>query len=1839
MIDIDAKTGDLKVVSDELGRLDANAKRAAGGVDSFSSKLKGLAVAATGVFTLAKAFDFLNGALDVTAKFEKFETVLGTIEGSSNKAKLSMKWIEDFAAKTPYQLDQVTDSFVKLKAYGLEAKDGLLKTLGDTAAAMGKDLNQAVEAMADAVMGENERLKEFGIKAAAAADKITYRWSTASGKAKKITIANNKEIIQSTLEAIFNSKYAGAMENMSKTWDGVVSNMEDSWTKFKKDLMTKSGLFDDLKDYIKEFSDYFKDSADDWVKSFGDFYKKIKANKDIFEPFMEAGKDLWEIIKAVFSDSWELVKDFFNLFSDESDKTVSVLDHLGGLFKGVGLSIKNFTTVLKIAYKEMKMWGDYIGTSFRRSFASAQLEWEKAILGMYKAMDKIPFADYTKEIAEQTKAVQLQKIAVDKITDSYNIRNAAGEAEIDTLRGEIKSFYEIGREMRDATIKLSNFSTKTKTQTTLNKKNTKTLKDVKGAVDDMGSSFAKNGKKSEKALKALEEANRKAYEENLNIWMQYFDKIGDEESANQIKRYKAAVKYKDQLKGITGEQLNDQLDMLAGIKKGHNKAAQEIVDIWKDAAKQINEGFEKSLSEMFKTGSFSRGFDSYFDSLKSTTMDTIVKGLMSGKSGNILDLVKGGISTGFNTTSGDISKVLQGFWLESGTASMLGGAGAAAMYGKEGGELYQNLLGGSKTKAPDYASAGAAIGSVIPGVGTLAGGAIGAVIGGFNAKWQKKGEGISIGEGGLLDAQKYAKYKKDKVFGFADKKKYEYSALDAETKQYLSTIAQFAAEVGSFRGKDKDLKIEQGRYTTKELDDAIADSLLKKFTTREKTSGSGFIPGISGLLKEQIDVSVMKAKFSEYAKEINSTVVDAIINSFKFEKGMLDKLDSSLEGAFGDFGEKIYEKIADTFKNSKLETIPDFDVKYSDMILNAIAEQSRPAATEVADVAKKSALNFWGAIKQATKDVFAMSKFEIDKASMKKAWEDWATQHGVTVVEAINAGLEAVQADKKNWEQFFNDYFDLDGSVEVMAQKMRESSKKFFDMVNEIDGAAGVNLKNFEQMREAMTSGVNFTPENIQNWHELQGALQEAATETKNFADSLQGLIGQYGDVIAKFDEVIAQFNGYEIEQQEVQQATLASVQEMANAVIAATNNQQQLEYSQKFLTEIQKLNADQDARFQELLDGDKSNIDALTLEFNQTLAVGLENLATSITQINEDIKQAQEEGDSKTVEKLMENLKTLQEQQTRLEDIAQRADTEGVESVVAEWIDTNDIAFGMMTETVKGALVKEKQSLEQLLAETNAILTRLEGAMTDNTAMEELKTELVNWNMSAEQANTILQTSLDTLPENIGTTMTTSLQPVTDAVTNLPQTVTDGMTTAIQPVQTALETTNTNLAALPETFNTAIEPLGTAMQELPTQIDTSLTTAMTPIAENLTTLGTAVSEMGVGITTGLQEGFTAIGTGLAEVGTTMTTSLETMSASLATNIETLGTNIGTSLETVSANLETMGTNITTSIETNLATVTENITAMSDSMTTQIEAMSTDISTALETNLQTVSDNIETLTTDMANNLESLGTDLSNTIETNLKTVSDDISTMTDSMETELGNLSDEITKSLDSNLKAVSDDISNMSKDLSNDLDTLGTEIETSLTSNFKTISTDLTNVANNIDSMSTDIGNKITNSLKPIDTTLSNMDKTISNLPTDIENSFKNSINPLVTSMDKVVTKMGNLGNDIGTKVNEGLKPITTAISGLNSKIGELVNAEKATTSAVNNSASSIASAISGKLNGLYSKLNSAIDASNKAATAAANAASAASRAASSTSILTGSINKLSTVVNQNTQAQGAA
>ncbi|KQT52225.1 MULTISPECIES: tape measure protein [unclassified Aureimonas] len=249
--------GDLKRFKNEL---DGAEKQA----NNFAAAFTKIGLAVSGVFAgLAVGNQIGNFVASITrtsAEFEKYQATLETLEGSTEKAKASLDWVTEFGRTTPYEVAEVTEAFVRLKSYGIDPMDGSLKSVGNASSAMGKSLMSGVEALADAATGEFERLKEFGVRASTEKDKVTFAW-TEGGKTVEKTVAKQGDAITSFLRQNF-ARFNGAMDKQSKTWDGMVSNLSDSWTGFLRQI-GEAGYYDDIKRRLSSVLD----TVDGWSSS------------------------------------------------------------------------------------------------------------------------------------------------------------------------------------------------------------------------------------------------------------------------------------------------------------------------------------------------------------------------------------------------------------------------------------------------------------------------------------------------------------------------------------------------------------------------------------------------------------------------------------------------------------------------------------------------------------------------------------------------------------------------------------------------------------------------------------------------------------------------------------------------------------------------------------------------------------------------------------------------------------------------------------------------------------------------------------------------------------------------------------------------------------------------------------------------------------------------------------------------------------------------------------------------------------------------------------------------------------------------------------------------------------------------------------------------------------------------------------------------------------------------------------------------------------------------------------------------------------------------------------
>ena len=226
----------LKPYLDQLDAVKAKQLTAASAAKSYENSFAGIKTAAVAAGAALAGFGLAVGKLvSVQREFDVLNSSLITVTGSSAAAAREMQWIKDFAKETPFGLAQATQGFVKMKALGLDPTRASLTSFGNTASAMGKDLNQMIEAVADASTGEFERLKEFGIKAKKEGDNVSLTFQGIT-----TTIGNSATEITQYLEKLGSVEFAGAMAERAKTLDGAISELGDTWDELFRTINTNN---------------------------------------------------------------------------------------------------------------------------------------------------------------------------------------------------------------------------------------------------------------------------------------------------------------------------------------------------------------------------------------------------------------------------------------------------------------------------------------------------------------------------------------------------------------------------------------------------------------------------------------------------------------------------------------------------------------------------------------------------------------------------------------------------------------------------------------------------------------------------------------------------------------------------------------------------------------------------------------------------------------------------------------------------------------------------------------------------------------------------------------------------------------------------------------------------------------------------------------------------------------------------------------------------------------------------------------------------------------------------------------------------------------------------------------------------------------------------------------------------------------------------------------------------------------------------------------------------------------------------------------------------------------
>lgn len=225
-------------------------------------------LAFAGMTAAADAFaaSILKSGINYNAQIETYLTRLETLTGSAEKANEVLTQIKKDALATPFEVSSLTSAESLLLATGMSADQarGDILALGDAIAASGGG-NEELSRMAVNL----QQIKNVGKASALDIKQFAYAGIDIYGLLADSMEVTREEASQLdvTYEMLSNAlqkaskkggKYYGAMEKQSKTYNGAMSNLKESFEVFTGSV--SEGLFNALKSVVVPLTNMF-----DWL--------------------------------------------------------------------------------------------------------------------------------------------------------------------------------------------------------------------------------------------------------------------------------------------------------------------------------------------------------------------------------------------------------------------------------------------------------------------------------------------------------------------------------------------------------------------------------------------------------------------------------------------------------------------------------------------------------------------------------------------------------------------------------------------------------------------------------------------------------------------------------------------------------------------------------------------------------------------------------------------------------------------------------------------------------------------------------------------------------------------------------------------------------------------------------------------------------------------------------------------------------------------------------------------------------------------------------------------------------------------------------------------------------------------------------------------------------------------------------------------------------------------------------------------------------------------------------------------------------------------------------------
>lgn len=253
--------------------------------------------------------DIVSSGIDFNAMQEQATVAFETMLGSADKAQSFLSEMQAFAKTTPFEYPDLLVASRRLMALGFEAEEvlPLLTNIGDAVAAMGgnqemidrvttalgqmraKGRVQAEEMMQlteNGIAGWDMLAKHLNVDVATAMEMVTK---------KQVDAATGIAAIQAGIA----SDFGGMMAKQSTTWEGLISNLKDSFGMLSGRVMKP--FFDAVKDGLQWLVNFT--SSEKFSKGIDKLVENIASGLDYLTDVAERFRNLFSFELAILTSA------------------------------------------------------------------------------------------------------------------------------------------------------------------------------------------------------------------------------------------------------------------------------------------------------------------------------------------------------------------------------------------------------------------------------------------------------------------------------------------------------------------------------------------------------------------------------------------------------------------------------------------------------------------------------------------------------------------------------------------------------------------------------------------------------------------------------------------------------------------------------------------------------------------------------------------------------------------------------------------------------------------------------------------------------------------------------------------------------------------------------------------------------------------------------------------------------------------------------------------------------------------------------------------------------------------------------------------------------------------------------------------------------------------------------------------------------------------------------------------------------------------------------------------------------------------------------------------------